>query len=205
MAGHAQTLPAVYFSDLGRSDVLAADTSVTFTVNMTNAVGTDAVHFDPAVNSVYMNGDFLGWWSWGSPPPQYQLSRIGASRIYSLTLLIPKGTPVELTYKYGIDGADDEAAFKVNNIRYVRTTGPYVLPLDTFGSQYAEPSFGDLNARPATNSHVLISWLGRPGVHLQTTSNLVNAVWQDRPETDSFSSTNWPVGSSRLFFRLIKP
>ncbi len=63
-----QTLPAVLFSDLAASDLLSTDTWVTFSVNMTNAVGTDATVFNPATHSVYINGDFLGWWTWGTQP-----------------------------------------------------------------------------------------------------------------------------------------
>jgi hypothetical protein len=205
VAASAQTLPAVYFSDLGPGDTLAADTWVTFSVSMTNAVGTDGVHFNPSVDSVSINGDFLGWWGWGSFPPNQLTNNPPGSEIYSLTLLLSKGNPVTLKYKYGIDGADDEAGFKLNHVRYIRTVGNSVMPLDTFGSQYVEPSFGSLNARSLSAGSALISWLGRPGVHLQTTTSLVNAVWQDRLETDGLSSTNWPVGNGNLFFRLIKP
>jgi hypothetical protein len=62
---------------------------------------------------------------------------------------------------------------------------------------------------------VAISWLGRPGVQLQVTTNLA-ATWQSLAETDGtnwttgtsstngfVSQTNWPA-SGVQFFRLIQ-
>ena len=69
-----QILPPVLFSDLGSNDLLSADTWVTFSVNMTNAVGIDATVFQPGYDVVYFNADFLGWWPWGFQPSQYQVT-----------------------------------------------------------------------------------------------------------------------------------
>ena len=46
--GASQVLPVVFFSNVDPADLLPEDTLVTFTVNMTNAVGTDAHVFDPS-------------------------------------------------------------------------------------------------------------------------------------------------------------
>ena len=210
----ALVLPVVFFSDLNVDDLLPVDTLVTFSVSMTNAVGTDSQVFNPTTDGVYLNGDFMGqlsggsagWLTWteGNLTP-YELTNISPSLIYSITLGIPKGNSLALTYKYSINGVDNEAPSGSNHVRYIRTLGQYVLPLDQFGNQYAEPSFGNLKASPSTPGHVLVSWLGRPGVHLQTLSSLSSAVWQDHTETDGLMSTNWPAASGSLFFRLIKP
>jgi hypothetical protein len=181
---------------------------------MTNAVGTDSQVFDPTTDAVYMNGDFMGELSGGSPGwlpwtqgnlAPYQLTNISPSLIYSITLDIPKGNSLALTYKYSINGPDNEAASGSNHVRYIRAVGQYTLPLDQFGNQYVEPSFGNLKASLSPPGHVLVSWLGRPGVHLQTLSSLNSSAWQDHPETDGLMSTNWPAAGGRLFFRLIKP
>src|SRR6185369_9699665 len=91
------------------------------------------------------------------------------SGIYSIDVLIPKGSPLQQTYKFGIsDGVnpiDNEAPSGNNHLRYIRGAGTYVMPLDTFGRQLAEPSFGDLQCSQASPGHVLVSWLGRLGVH----------------------------------------
>ncbi len=177
---------------------------------MTNAVGTDAHSFDPSTDQVFINGINLvsfnyAFGPWDTFLPQLTNNPIG-SKVYTLDVTFPKGTPIALTYKYGINGVDDEAGPNVNHVRYIRTPGAYVLPLDKFGSQAGnEPSFGNLKATPSTAGHALVSWLGRPGVHLQTTSSLSTGSWLNHNETDGLSSTNWPTAGGTLFFRLVKP
>ena len=198
-------LPPVYFSDIDPSDLLPADTTVTFRVSMTNAVGTDTHVFDPLADTLYINGipSFVTWNGFLLP----QLTNYPAgSKVYSLDVLLAKGSSVRQTYKYGINAIDNEAPQGNNHVRYVRTTGTYVMPLDTFGSMVVEPSFDNLRASVSTTpGHVLVSWLGRPGVSLQTKTSLSGGLWVDHPETDGLSSTNWPSGGSGLFFRLVKP
>ena len=179
---------------------------VTFTVNMTNAVGTDAHAFDPTMDLVYINGIpiFTSWDSISLASFELTNNPVG-SKLYSLPLLVPKNSPIQLTYKYSINGSDNEAAANNNHVRYIRQVGSYTMPLDTFGTMTTEPSFGNLKAGPASAGHVLISWLGRPGVHLQGRSSLSTGSWQDYPATDGLSSTNWPVSDSSTFFRLIRP
>jgi hypothetical protein len=197
-------LPPVYFSNINPSDLLTADTTVTFRVSMTNAVGTDSHVFDPSTDGVYLNGVPI-FTSWDGFLPQLTNNPVG-SKVYSIDLLIPKGAPIQQTYKYGINGNDDEAPQGNNHVRYIRATGTYVMPLDTFGAMVVEPSFGNLQATASTTpGHVLISWLGRPGVFLQTKTSVSGGLWVNRPETDGLSSTNWPSGGSSLFFRLVKP
>jgi hypothetical protein len=198
-------LAPVYFSNVDPSDLLPVDTTVTFRVSMTNAVGTDSHVFDPGADFVYLNGvPSFGTWD-GSLLPQLTNNPVG-SQVYSIDVLLAKGSPVQQTYKYGINGNDNEAPQGNNHVRYVRTTGTYVMPLDTFGAMVVEPSFGNLQASVSTTpGHVLISWLGRPGVFLQTKTSLPGGLWVDHPETDGLSSTNWPSGGSSLFFRLVKP
>jgi hypothetical protein len=202
-------LPVYFFSDVFGSDLLQQDTEVTFSVSMTNAMqyGT-STPFDPGVDTVFLNGDFLGWWPWGlSAPPQFQMvNDPPGSEIYTLTLVVPKGTSLQLTYKYGIDGYDNEAAVGQNHVRLVRSAqGNYTMPMDQFGKQLVEPSFGNLAIGSPSSGNIPITWLGRPGVHLQTSTNLANGTWQDHVETDGLGSTNWPVGDGAVFFRLIKP
>ena len=204
LGSSAQTLPAAYFNDVNIHDILTADTWVTFTVNMTNAVGyLDGITFAPP-HGVWLNGDFVPWYAWNSAPAAYQMTNSGAGdMLYSLTLLIPKGNSLALTYKYGIDSADDEAGFAQNHVRYIRATGNYTMPLDRFGAQIVEPLVGSLTVGAKSAGHVPVSWNGRPGIHLQTSGNLT--TWQDLPATDGLSSTNYPVGAGATFFRLVKP
>jgi len=90
---------------------------------------------------------------------------------------------------------------------------------------YGEPFFNinnrgaaSLTIGPASGGKVPVSWLGRPGAHLQTKPTVSGGSWQDLWATDGtnwtsgFSSTNgcvsvtnYPASSGQLFFRLVKP
>jgi hypothetical protein len=232
-------LPTVYFSDLSPADILLSPMTVDFSVDMTGAVGNDGHTFDPVNDKLYVNGIFANWYAWSggvnpaSAPAGYQLLQQGSSMIYNITITFPAGTPVYFEYKYGMDPfntyggpLDDEAGFGANHKRVVRTTktGAYTLPLDKFGAMYGEPFFAAGNASGAhlnigarSGGTVPVSWLGRPGAHLQTRTNLSAGSWADLMETDGtnwvsgvastngfVSVTNWPSTGS-TYFRLIKP
>lgn len=206
LAGNgAVTLAPVFFNDLSANLVLHSDTWVTFTVDMTGAVGTDGHAFDPLFDYVCLNGDWMPWWSWGSGAAYgYQLWPNGLGPDYSITLLLPKGTPLALAYKYSINGLDNEAGFKQNHVRYIRALGNCTLPPDTFGHQSVEAAFGNLKIARPSGQRALVSWLGLPGVHLQVTTNLGRAAWHDLAETDGLNSTNYPAATGQAFFRLFR-
>ena len=243
-ANGLELLPVVSFGDVYTSDYLAEDITVTFTLNMTNATTStnspsnlnsdpNTPHvFDPVNDAVCINGNFLsgGWTGWNpidiianqlvNDPP--------GSEIYKFTYTVPKGSPVEVHYKFGMLYAgnistnsimDNEAPVYQDHIRYIRETktGSYDMPMDTFGDQHVEPSFGGLAVGPASGGNVPLRWLGRPGVQVQATTDLVSGPWGDRPETDGtnwttgsmspdgfLSTTNWPNNGTKQFFRLIK-
>ena len=231
-------LPAVYFSEVSPADILTAPMAVAFSVDMTGAVGTDSHSFDPNSDGLYVNGIFANWYAWAgginpaSAPPGYQLFQQGSSMIFTNTVSFPAGTPVYFEYKYGMDPFntyggpnDDEAGFAQNHKRAVRITktGAYTLPADKFGTQYQEPFFAAGNAGGAnlrigarSGATVPVSWLGRPGAHLQVNTSL-GGSWTDLTETDGtnwvsgvtstngfVSVTNWPA-TGNAFFRLVKP
>lgn len=223
----ATNLPVVFFSDVLPNEVVPVDTEVTFSVNMTGASEYPShTAFDPATGQVFVNGvfGFLGWDTISLAAYQLTNNPVGSSN-YSLTLLVPKGSPLSLTYKYGIyDGSnpsalDNEAAVGLNHFRYIRQTTNYAMPTDTFGNQFGEPiAFGSLSAGKPVAGKVPISWLGEPGVHLQSTTSLSPSSWVDLFETDGtnwvngfisnngfVSVTNYPTGGAKTFFRLIRP
>jgi hypothetical protein len=220
----------VYFSDeppsaLNFDLVTVTNCMVTFTVNMANAVGTEGYPFNPDYDVVDINGLNNGvnnsFWTWGyfSAPPNYQMNPIGDSSLYTITLPVNQGQSMDLIYKYGIDGLDDEAGFLDNHERWVRSLPNYTMPVDTFGSQgtstQSEISFDNLAISNAGRSQVQISWLGRRGVHLQTASSLnAGTVWTNQNLTDGTNlivgpggtaSTNLTIGHGNLFYRLVGP
>jgi hypothetical protein len=214
-------LPVVFFSDLNVVDLLQTPTWVTFSVSMTNASQyPSGPAFVQGVDNVYLNGAWFPWLGWDPISlANNMLTNVPGTEIYSGQFLIPAGTAVGLTYKYGIDGTDNEAASNNNHYRVIRTsaTGSYSFPLDTFGNQYNEPAFGQLAVAPAAGGAVKLSWLGAPNVMLQTRTNLTAGAWVSHPETGGsvwstgvsspnglVSVTNWPASSGNLFYRLIQ-
>lgn len=220
-------LPVVKFSDVSASDYSMASVAVTFTVNMTNATTFPDGHvFDPQNDQVFINGSFLpgGWAAWNPIAlPQMQNDPVG-SQIYTYTAVVPVTSLIKIDYKYGIGYAtvtnyDNEAAAYNDHFRYIRTTatGAYTNAMDTFGNQYSEPSFGQLTSASAAPGMVSVSWLGRPGVQLQETTNITDGSWQSIAATDGtnwangysstngfVSQTNWPAAGGQHFFRLIQ-
>ena len=79
------------------------------------------------------------------------------------------------------------------------------MPTDIFGSMQTEQSFGNLAIGSRSGNNVPITWLGRPGVHLQVKTNLTTGAWTDLPSTDAQNATNYPVGPGASYFRLINP
>jgi len=233
-------LPAIYFDDVTPGDLLPVDTLVSFSVDMNGAVGTDGHVFNAgAGDQVYINGDFAGWYPWyggvnpADAPPQYQLFP-GGGEIYTNAFVLPKGTPVNRNYRYGlgyengsgVHGAvDDDTPGSINRTRVVRSTAPgaYTMAVDKFGTQYGEPFFGpfatgdgQLQVGAPSGGVVPVKWLGRPGVQLQSSSSLTGP-WTVHPNTDGanwangvnttnglMSVTNWPAAGNE-YFRLVKP
>lgn len=215
------TLPTVSFSDQSVYDLLATDVWVTFSVDMTAASQyPSGPAFVPGSDSVFVNSpEFTtSWLSWDPIDlSSYQLFQVGSSSIYTNTFLVPMGASITATYKYGINGGDNEAGSGNNHSRVIRSTatGAYSFPTDTFGNQYNEPSFGQLSVAPAAGGKIKLSWLGSPSVQVQTSTNLTKGAWVSHPETGGtvwstgvnstnglISVTNWPAGSGNLFFRL---
>jgi hypothetical protein len=218
-------LADVYFDDQTLNSIVSSNTMVTFSVDMSGAVqyGTTTA-FNPGTDAVFINGDFLGWWKWsttGIGPGPYQLTNNPAgpnTNLYSITLEIPAANALALTYKYSINAADNEAAFGQNHIRHIRTIGNYTMATDKFSGMYSEPAWGQLAVGHAAAGHALVSWLGLPGINLETKASLTSGSWVNLPATDGtswssgylgtngfVSTTNYPTTAPQTFMRLIQP
>jgi hypothetical protein len=218
----------VYFSDVSPSSlpydtVNVPNCMVTFTVDMTGAAGPFGP-FNPELDQVELNGLYNGmndtFWTWGyfNAPAQYVMSEIGNSMLYTLTVPVNEGQSLDLLYKYGIDGLDDEAGFLNNHERWIRSLPNYTMPTDTFGSQgattQAEPRVGNLSIGVG-GGRVNLSWIGGMGIHVQTTSKLnPGTVWTNLLFTDGTNlpvgpggavSTNFPFSPGNHFYRLAGP
>lgn len=190
--------------------------------------------FDPAGgDTLWINGDFLNNWNnstWPGPisdlPAAQQMIEVGTSGVYTNSFLVPKGNSIVLTYKYSIDSIDDENGFATNHVREIRSYGPtYAMPQDVWswsvlqpnnGNPYllkgiavtniVEPDFGYLaiGPDPVAIPTFPITWLGRPAVLLQNTSDLASGIWNTNIATDGTQSINWPNTGGNQFFRLMK-
>lgn len=206
-----QTNATLSFNDIEICDVLEETTMVTFSVNMAGAVGAEGTPVYDGTQNVYINGDFLGWWSWGNAEAAapYQMTKAGD--VYSITLPVAPGNNLMLTYKYSMDTSDNEAGFGINHTRYIRTTaGPtdYVMPQDawigsnTNANLRAETKFGSLVAVPGQPGEVQLEWMGLKCVQLQSTTNLTSPFWTTHAGTDGNNSAVMPTTDDQRFFRL---
>jgi hypothetical protein len=229
----AATNALVYWNDYSANEVLLVDTTVKFTVDMTNAVDRFGNPFDPDLDIVLVDGDFFQpQWNvmshyndltlYGDYAGGHIMDRVGStSTTYTNSFLVPAGNPVHVLYKYGIihnnDGvsntnANNEAIDGLDHTRYIRSLGnTNLFPMDTFGQQRTdlagatEPAFGQLAIGGKSAGKFPVTWLGRRGVHLQSNTNLAGGTWQDLNATDGTSSTNWPATTGARYFRLVQP
>ncbi|HSV28387.1 MAG TPA: hypothetical protein VLL76_02480, partial [Candidatus Omnitrophota bacterium] len=186
------------------ANVPAQTNRVTFTVNMTNATGTDATVYDAATR-VFINGNFTGWdlnegdGDWGATPrAELEMTRIGDSSLHTITLPIPPGHPLRLVYKFSMNGFDNEAGFAMDHVGYIRAAPgqiAHTMPLDTWiGTNTValanreEARFGNLRAAPAGPGQVSLAWDGLKCVSLQSSTGLSGFVTDTN--TAGLSSTN---------------
>jgi len=187
------------------------------------------------------NGQIGSWYPWQSTvnpvaaPAQYQMieSPLG-SGIYSNTITVPKGTPLSFAYIYGMNIAisnnpvvapysDEPHSGDRHRVARSTATGSYTLTSDVWGYTYSEPLFnpyakdaGYLTVGAASGGTTPVSWLGRPGAHLQSAPSL-GGPWTGHNNTDGstwtagvtstnglLSVTNWPA-TGQTYFRLVKP
>ncbi len=219
-------LPVLSYDDLGLGDLVVSNTTVTFTLYMTNGTLTElnggTYQYNNQSDSIYVNGPWAGW-DWGiSIPANQQMVEVGASDYYTNSWVFPRGSSVYVTYKYSLDGTDNENAQNTNHIREIRSYGPnYSFPTDVWSytvlypgcstpyplaglavTNFVEPDFGYLTIGALSGGSLPINWLGRPAVQLQNSPDLVN--WNSLGATDATESTNWPNTGGNQFFRLIK-
>jgi len=208
------TLPAVSFNDLtSTADFLTEDTLVTFTVNMTNAIAIGGVPFNPTLDKVFLNGDWIPWWSWTDPLQPYLPYELtngtSGDHLYSGTFLVPQGNPLQLVYKFSINGTDNELPMNVNHTRYIRNEANYNMPLDSFGTKVTETPLGGMTIGAPSGGSIPVSWVGLPSAYLQTATSILGP-WTSHPETVAYGSvsgiysTNYPMSGQAIYFRAVK-
>jgi hypothetical protein len=215
-----QVVPVISYDDLGLGDLVLTNTTVTFSIYCPDqTVGLGGVTFTKGSDTIWVNGAFLGWPTWGydNLPADQQMIEVGSSDVYTNSLVVPRGSQVIVTYKYSFDGFDNENGQNTNHIRDIRTYATnYTFPQDVWSwtlvpmpypnpgitsTNIVEPSFGYLAAGTPSGGNIPITWLGRPGVVLENSSSL--SGWNINTGTDGTQSANWP-DTGIQFFRLMK-
>jgi len=222
-----QVLSVIKYDDKSVYDLVLHDTWVTFSLYLPDQTALDPSPgvFTKGSDIHYVNGAWLGWPAWGvgNLPSDQALTEVGTSDVYTNSLLVPKGSSIYITYKYSVDGVDNENGSGINHIREIRTYATnYAFPQDVWSwslpgngalsttpgltsTNIVEPDFGYLVITGTPHVPVLpITWLGRPGVVLQNVSSLNGGSWNSNAGTDGTQSTNWPNTGSSQFFRLMK-
>jgi hypothetical protein len=213
-----QSYGPVYFNGITPADILSEDTVVTFRVDMNGATRFGGAAFDTNSDAVYINGTFVNngsWGPWGTGDATWVMFDDGVDGgdtnandgIYSIQVTLPKGSPTKVTYKYGIGSEDNEAASGNDHVRYVRSTGTYVMPLDKFGvptQETAGTDIGKITVTVGASGHLTLTWNGQPGVKLQKV-DLSSGSATDVAGTDGASSADIPMDGTSGFYRLVKP
>ena len=221
-------LPVTSYDDEGLGDlVISNNILVTFSIYCTNgALDNTGYAFQKGVDKFYISGAWLGWPTWGydNLPANQQMIEVGDTDVYTNSFVIPRGKSIYMTYKYSLNGVDDENGSGTNHIREIRSYGPtYSFPQDVWswtvlqpgnGNTYpnpgiastniVEPDFGYLAIGGLSGGNLPVTWLGRPAVMLQSSSSLSGGSWNTLGATDGTQSTNWPNDGGTQFFRLIK-
>jgi hypothetical protein len=216
-----QVLPVRFFSDINPDLVLTADTEVLFTVDMNGAVGTDGIPFDPALDTLYVNGDFIptGWWATGAPFPEYEMlddgspvsgDAVAGDGVYSFIHLALSGDVERVEYKYFINGQDNEAGFQDNHVRFIRQTGTFAFPRDTFGQMVREPESlptdpGTISISAPSGGMVTVTW-DNPDAVLQHSESMAADTWSTVPDSQGKTEMAFQVDDPRSSnFRLSLP
>ncbi|MBU0518114.1 T9SS type A sorting domain-containing protein [bacterium] len=153
--GYGEIQPdVVYFSDISPDDIITSDVLVNFHVDVRPAfrkiADPDSFIVDVqtgdtvwTVDEVDVAGFFNGW-PWGGFDPAHMLNDDGTApdetagdSIYAVGVQFFAGDPIELIYKYGINGYDVEAGFAQNHSVILDDANPIfdIDPPDIFGSQ----------------------------------------------------------------------
>ena len=155
----ALTNPLVFWNNYNTNQVVLVPTTISFRVDMNNAVDVFSNAFDIAADVMFIFGDFTtpawndntNYNNWTDPrvmdhyAAHILLETPIGSGIYSNSFVLPAGHSIYVSYKYGIDHNDSSGAWNNTNCdneapsgndhhRYVRGVGFYQFPLDTFGA-----------------------------------------------------------------------
>ena len=155
--------PEVYFSNVTFDDVIAQNVALTFvcdawTVQQWFAENPDEENsgltsYDD-INYIAVCGAWNGW-PWGAVPVEYQLQPTTGT-LWEATIEFAQGTARNIGYKYGANGADNEAGFEENHSYSIDDSGSTDTVNDVFGYPF-DLWYGslDVDATPVVHAFEL--------------------------------------------------
>ncbi|MCA9784296.1 MAG: T9SS type A sorting domain-containing protein [Candidatus Delongbacteria bacterium] len=149
---HEYVTEEAFFDNVTWDDILSQNVDVTFNVDL-NMVDTWFTEHPGETNQGITGWDAINYvaicgpwnnWPWDLVPPQYQFANAGGT-LFSGTVTFTSGSARSITYKYGINGSDNESGFQADWVTVIDDTNPTFTINNEFGS------LGDLWGTTAVN------------------------------------------------------
>lgn len=141
--GNNQALPVVFFDDVSPNDIITQAVTVTFQVDVTNAMdfnGGTPIPFQ-SIDNVYIAG-FFNNWPWDAfTDPDWEMHDDGVAPditagdlIYTTNITFDLGAAKSQQYKFSVNGPDNESGIGDNHVIIIDDTNPSMVnPVDLFG------------------------------------------------------------------------
>lgn len=141
--GNNQTLPVVYFDDVSPNDIITQAVTVTFQVDVTNAMdynGGTPIPFQ-SIDNVYIAG-FFNNWPWDNfTDPDWEMhddgvapDMVAGDMIYTTNITFDLGAAKSQQYKFSVNGPDNESGIGENHVINIDDTNPTMVNVvDAFG------------------------------------------------------------------------
>ncbi len=139
---HEYVTEEVFFDNVTWDDILSQEVAVTFNCDL-HLVDTwfndhpgeenQGITGWDAIDYVAICGPWNNW-PWDLVPLEYQLTH-DSGTVFTQTITFAQGTSREITYKYGINGSDNEAGFQADWVTMLDDSNPTFIVNNDFGSQ----------------------------------------------------------------------
>ncbi len=148
--------------------------------------------------NVGLIGTYRGWGGMGlgmAISGKYAYLGAGDHGLYVLDVV----DPAKPTYLTGAWTSPAEDAALIGNCALVAGGGKGLLVYEVQQRLYPP-----LKPPVISGAEMTLTWATTNDIRLQTTTNLLNAVWRDVPESEGTNTLTLPVREPTAFFRLVK-
>ena len=168
-------VPEIFFDNVTYDDILSQDVDVTFNVNL-NMVETwfnehpgeanQGITGWDAINYVAICGPWNNW-PWDLVPAQYQFANTTGT-MFSGTVAFTEGSARSITYKYGINGSDNESGFQADWVTVIDDAQPTFTINNEFGA--LGDLWGETDVNPVSRPRMFELGAAYPNPFNPTTS-----------------------------------